>query len=784
MNSKVLLLLSLIIAGTIQSTFAQEIPVNIQNIDPTKLQSLMQTYSSQLQSMGISADEANQILIKNQNLKQDNTVNNQTQPPDNFIEKQNIITFKPHTTDTADSSKLDYRRFGKSLFRNKDFRVYKQNTDLVAPENYIIGTGDKINVAIWGYSSYSNSFIVDETGSIFPTGIGKIYLRGLTLRDARALIKSRFSGSYNFANNEIEVSIIGSRNITVHVVGDVEFPGSITLPAYNTLFNILVATGGPTDAGSYRNIYVKRNGSTVFTFDTYEFLLNPDSKSEYFLQDNDYIFVPVVSRIIEVQGEVRRPYEFEILPNENFNKLISFFGGYTAQANTQHIVLKRITSQGIIFLDIAADSLSKLNKDFALQNGDVIIVKPQPTQHNKSITVKGALSFTGEQGFEQYEKISDLIKRNPILEETYLDKAFITRRQNDYSLISLPFSISNILQDVNSTDNYTLNNGDVIDFLSKKDFTDNLNVSIIGAVRNPGTVEYATNMTLSQLIHMVGGLKLDADLQRIEISRIYDGNNQQIKPIPVLVKSIQLSNSKLNTIDANFQILPYDLVLVRSSSSFSEVLNVIVKGEVLFPGTYSLLDKNERISSIINRAGGISNFAYVENTLLYRNAEGKGAVSLRLDKILKKPGGRYDVILKKGDVIELTTKSNIVTITGEVLYPLNDSVQYVNVPFEKGKRARYYVKKYGLGFNTFSKRNRTYVINPGNNVRTCKKYGVYNCYPKVKSGATIVVPPIPGKEQRLSAQRTPVDWNRTIESFTVKITAVATLIVILSRIQF
>jgi protein involved in polysaccharide export with SLBB domain len=784
MSIRSFLIVSILFFGAFHS-FSQDIPASLQNIDPIKLQSILQSYQSQLQGLGVNADEASSLLQKHNSAKSDPVnvnVNNENQT--NVTEP---IKSKPAVNLPSSNENLDpkiAKRFGLSIFYNQDYKTFKQNTDLIAPENYVIGTGDKINIAIWGFSSYSNSFIVDETGAIFPSNIGKIFIRGLTLRDARNLIKSKFSSSFNFSNNEIEVNIIGSRNVTVNIVGDISNPGSYTLPAYNTLFNMLIAAGGPTLSGSIRSIYVKRNGSTAYTFDTYDFLLNPEAKIDFYLQDNDYIFVPIVSRLVEIQGEILRPYEFELKPGENFNKLLLYAGGFTASANTQHLIVKRITPEGIAFLDLPYDSLQKSNKDFMLQSGDVIIVKSKPTQHKNRVVLKGAISSPGEQSILNNDKISDLLKRNPLLDETYLDQAFITRTQDDYTLINIPFSPAAILADYNSADNLLLKNNDIIYFFSKKDFTDNLIVSIAGAVRMPGQYSFASNMTLGQLLFLSGGFKDDADLQRIEISRVYESNAHGFKPVPVLIKTIQLSNAKLTNGDANFILQPNDLVVVRSVSTFSDLLNVTVKGEVMFPGNYSLLDKNERVSSIIKRAGGLTTFAYPENGLLYRNSEGKGAIALRLDKILAKPGSRFDVIMKKGDLLEITTRSNIVSISGEIFYPLNDSSKYVNVTYEPGRRAKYYIKKYGLGFNKFSKRSRTYVINPGNNLRTCKKYILFNRYPKVKPGSIVVVPPVPNKELKYNAERTPVDWNKTIESITLKVTALATLLVILSRIQF
>jgi hypothetical protein len=157
---------------------------------------------------------------------------------------------------------------------------------------------------------------------------------------------------------------------------------------------------------------------------------------------------------------------------------------------------------------------------------------------------------------------------------------------------------------------------------------------------------------------------------------------------------------------------------------------------------------------------------------------------MRLDKVLKKPGCKYDFIIKKGDEIVVPTLNNIVSLSGQVKYVFTDSLGLVNVAYSKGKRAKFYIRNYGLGFNVFAKRNRVYVINPGNNVQRTKNYFLFKVYPKVKQGSLVIVPSIPNKEQRFAAQKDPVDWNRIIENTTIKITGLATLIVILSKVAF
>lgn len=751
---------------------------------PEQAQSWILQNQDKLQLMGISPTQAQAMVNQYYSQQAASTVG--LMPSDTF--------YKPifSTVDSIDADTIvfqdtvrRFKRYGLDLFQNRNIQVFNRSTDLMAPDNYIIGTGDRISISVWGYSSYSASFTVDETGSIFPPQSGKIYLRGLTLGEAKKLIRSRFSGSFDFRNNDLEVTILNARNITVNVVGEVFSPGSYTLPAFNTAFNVLIAAGGVTERGSLRTIFIKRGGKTVKTFDVYDFLQNPTSLDDFYLQDNDYVFVPAVGKVVEITGAVQRPMEYELKDGENLNALVELAGGLTSTAYTNSWIAKRFSNQGVTFLEVPYNRHIETKQDFELQNGDVITVPAIPTQMVNHIVINGPLTIVGDQSFRPGENLNDLLKRNPPLIETAMDRAFITRRMPDFTSVNFPFVPENVMKDPNSPDNIRLENGDVINFFSKTSFNDLSNVTISGAVRVPGNYAFAQQMTLGQLLFFSGGLKPDANAERIEISRVMETQSNGItQTVPVIVKVVQVDpTNPLLGADASYPLQPNDIVNVRTKPIFDDQLSMLVRGEVNFPGLYTLTDKNERLSSIISRAGGLTQWAYAENALLYREENKKGPVAMRLDKVMKKPGSRFDVIIKKGDELVVPLQSNIVSIGGQVKYPFSDSTLLVNVPYEKGKHAKHYIKKYGLGFNVFAKRNRTYVINPGHNLERTIDFGIFKVYPKVKPGATVMVPSVPYKEQRFAQKKEPIDWNRAIENFTIKATGVATLLVILWRVS-
>ena len=214
--------------------------------------------------------------------------------------------------------------YGQQLFRDEELEIQTDALNVKPPDSYILGVGDEIAISVFGNSQASFNFEINAQGYIDPPAMSRIYLKGLTLAQARSLLRSRFAQYYSFGAGEFEASVSYARVITVNIVGEVFNPGSYILPATNTIFNALVLSGGPNDIGTLRRIKLLRDGQEPKIFDVYEYLSNPVFERDFFLQENDYIHVGVFDKVVGVEGAVRRPFGYELMPDENLMAVLGF----------------------------------------------------------------------------------------------------------------------------------------------------------------------------------------------------------------------------------------------------------------------------------------------------------------------------------------------------------------------------------------------------------------------------------------------------------------------------
>ncbi|MEO5674170.1 MAG: SLBB domain-containing protein [Chitinophagales bacterium] len=792
----VLLLALAINFASAQNPYQDNPPKNLPS-NSGYLQQAITENNSSLQTLGM-----NPIDVKNQKQAQNvqiaPVITTPQQPGANAPVKQATVAGVPDTTlPFVDTTRLPRSAiYGHDFFRNKSFQIFSRTTDAQAAGNYIIGLGDQISVNVWGYSSYSGSYTVDQNGSIMPEGVGKIYIKGLTLDKARQLIRSRFATYLDMPNSQIEVTIIYSRVITANIVGDVFNPGSYSIPAINTAFNALIASGGPTDLGTVRNIFVKRQGNTVRKLDVYKFLLDPNSSTDFFLENNDYIFVPPAEKIVSIGGEINRPYKYELIDGEGLGDLITYAGGLTAKAYTRAIQVKRFTGNQYVLLDVNMDSLNKTKGKFPLLNGDEILISTVPQDIFHFVKVSGAVRQPGQYNFNEGMRITDILSQSHGLKESAMtDRAYIIRKNADLTSSYVTFIPANIIKNPGSGENILLQNLDELVFFDKQTFVDTVMVTIEGAVRLPGKYTYANGMTLRDLLFSAGGLKPEAANTRIEISR-YDSSGTNA---PHVVQTFAIDrNLQIASPGDDYNIAPFDFVFVRSVSALDTQMVVTLTGEVMYPGTYSLISKDEKLVDVIQRAGGLTQWADANEGTLVRKEENRGLVFMELDKAMKNPESRYNILLKGGDEIDIPVTNDIVSVSGMINFPYKDSLGFLNAPWKEGKRAKWYVKKYGLGFAPDAKRPRTYVIQPGGTVQDPRRWTFIRIYPKVQKGASVVVPYILSEDNITvvaSAGATtttpatavapkPVDWNNVIESAMVKLTGLLTLYVLITRINF
>ncbi|HCK22439.1 MAG TPA: ligand-binding protein, partial [Bacteroidetes bacterium] len=279
-------------------------------------------------------------------------------------------------------------------------------------DNYIVGAGDQLAISVYGgVSSYNESFTISEDGYIDVYGIGKIFLKGLTFDNARRLLRQRYSSYINLANSKFDVSLVYSKSIKVNIVGEVFDPGSYNISSINTAFNALAAAGGPNDLGSVRNITVKRAGNVVTTLDIYKFLMDPSATDDTYLSTNDYIVVAPIGKVVEVLGEVKRPFKYELLPEESLEDLFKYAGGLKPTAYTRTIKVNRYSNNENVIIDLNLDSLRLKGSKFELLDGDLITITRIPEIIDNIVTIEGAVRIPGSYELMEGIRISDLIDK-------------------------------------------------------------------------------------------------------------------------------------------------------------------------------------------------------------------------------------------------------------------------------------------------------------------------------------------------------------------------------------
>ncbi|HFC00726.1 MAG TPA: hypothetical protein ENJ53_07965, partial [Phaeodactylibacter sp.] len=716
--------------------------------------------------------------------------------------------------------------YGQHIFRNKEISVYRNANDIVAPDSYILGAGDKLAISLWGYSELDAVFEIKKEGYIKPEGMSRINLKGISLGKAKNLLRSRFSNYYRFGKDQFEVTVTYPRTITVHIVGEVMNSGSFTMPAINTAFNALAAAGGPTDIGSVRNIKLIRPGGQNRTMDVYEYLLNPTINKDYFLQDNDIIHVGVAKRLVAVQGAIRRPFKYELKNNEQLKDLIKYSGGLQPDAYQSNFKVKRFIDDEEKIIDVDYRTLQKTGRDFTLMGGDKVVIGVIPTPYKNYVEIIGSVDIPGKYELEKGMKVQGLVEKGVLAEYAKTDLAYLLRTNTDgtisYSRLNLDdalkngndnlilkpkdklvvfsqqkyldkyevsvtgavrspskyqydpsekltvedliilggglrkdatdfayiyrkdpentkekeyirIDIKNAIENPDSPDNVVLRPNDELQILSKLTYVDEFSVRVGGAVRNPGEYQYHPSLTLKDVLTLSGGLKLTASKNRIDVFRVVLSKNETVKSI---VATVEVDDNLEMLSQSDFKLEPFDQIIVRSVPEFELQRFVTIEGEVKYPGAYALLDDNEKLVSLIKRAGGLTGEAFSEGATLYREEGGTGFVVLRLEEALKNKKDRHNFILKKGDVITIPKQKDLVAIVGATrardLYPDNIVRSgKINVAYKPGKRAKWYVDEYAAGVGEKGKSKLITVEYPNGEIKRTKNFILFKIYPKV-----------------------------------------------------
>lgn len=648
------------------------------------------------------------------------------------------------------------RIFGHDIFQGMDLS-FEPNENIATPSDYVLGPGDELLIEIWGYNEATINETISPEGRINISQVGPIYLSGLTVKEASNKIKKSLVSKYasiagESPNTSVSVSLGQIRTITVHVMGEVNMPGTYRLSSFATVFNALYHADGVTDNGSLRAIKVVRGGKEVGKVDVYGYLFEGKSDSDMRLKEGDIVIVPPYVNLVSVDGNVKRPMRYEMKESEPVGKLLEYAGGFSSEAHRGDVSVVRKTGAERQVFTVKSGNFSS----FTMDDGDEVTVGAVTERFSNKVEIEGAVMRPGK-----YELGGDIATvrqlvaaAGGLLEDAFLNRAVITREKADLTLSTISVSLGAVI--AGTAQDVLLKKNDIVTVSSLSEIEDPGILTINGYVFNPGSFPYADNTTVEDLILMAGGLLDGASFARVDIARrVSDPMSVMPNDTLGVSYSFPLKNGLVLEGGEYFTLKPYDVVSVRKSPGYREQRFVKASGELAFPGEYVLVNEGERVSQLVERAGGITSHAFLKGATLVRRmndeeralAEAtkrlaqKGStrdtikiddvkdnynVAIQLDKALEKPGSDYDLILREGDELVVPEFLSTVKISGTVMYP--NTVLYL-----PGKKLSYYINAAG-GYGQRAKRSKVYIVYMNGTV--AKGRGSQ----KIEPGCEIIVP--------------------------------------------
>ncbi len=796
------LLMSLLVLGTL-SVFAM---TDQQVIDYIKKQTAAgkteQQIGKELLAMGVTPEQAKRIKadyeasqISETNvttLTVNDTRNERRHDPSTDISTTSFDAIgRELNPDENDKNTPTREIYGHAVF-NSEALTFEPSDNLATPQNYRLGPGDEVIIDIWGNSEDHLRQTISPEGSIMISQLGPVYLNGKTIQDASKHIKNAFSSKYagmNEAETDIQVTLGQVRTIQVDLMGEVQTPGTYRMSPFSSVFHALYRAGGINDIGSLRNIQVLRNGRKIAGIDIYEYLFNGKSGGNVRLQEGDVIIVPPYDQLVNIDGNVKRPMYYELKPGETVKNILDFAGGFKGDAYTEMVRLERQSGTENELYNIEQADFAK----YQLKDGDIISVGTILDRYANRVELKGAVYRPGMFAIsDNLSTVSQLIRKaDGLTEDAYTDRVLLYREGPDLQLEVMALDLGKIL--AGTAQDVTLKRNDMLIISSIHELEERGELTINGMVARPGTFPYAENTTLEDLIFQAGGLLEGASTARVDIARrlVDPTSTKQTQQLSELF-SVSIENGLAVGNGKGFRLKPYDVVQVRSSPGYEDQKFVNVSGELLFTGDFVLEKRNERLSDIIKRAGGILDQAYVKGAQLSRqltddeylarqqslqlamsNQTGgsdsialskievsrKYNVGIDLQKALDNPGSHYDLILKPGDALFVPEEQSTVKIMGEVMFPNT-------VIYEPDKKLSYYIDQAG-GYGHQAKKGKAYIVYMNGTVAKAKKNT------PIEPGCQIIIPAKPASDG--------TDWTKIL-AFATSFSSVATMAATITNI--
>lgn len=765
-------------AGKSNDQIAKELMAK--GVTPEQLKRLKAQYEQQEKgkqnNQPTAASAASRLRDQNQ-LGQQNNVGSGALEPEN----SHILPGVPYQYDqqqptvpadqTADRNRNPNNIYGHDIFNSRTVS-FEPNSNIATPQNYRLGPGDEVIIDIWGASEDNIRAEISPEGNIIISQIGPVHLNGMTVAEANKYVKNLFAKKYSGVGTDTDINLtLGNiRSILVDVVGEVNTPGTFRLSPFSNVFHAIYNAGGLTDIGSMRNINVVRNGKKIASVDFYDFLFNGTDAGNVRLQEGDMIIVPAYSQLISVEGNAKRPMLYEMKQNESLSKLLDYAGGFSGDAYSDVIRVERLNGlEKELFTVNKADFSS-----YRLKDGDIVTIGTITDQYTNQVELKGAVKLPGKYAIsDNIGTLRQLLnKAEGLLDDAYLDRALIYRERPDRSLEIVAINLGDLMN--GTTADIPLYKNDIIEISNVNELTERGDFSINGYVAFPGKYPYAAGTTIEDLILQAGGLLEGASRAKVDVARrIVDPKATDATSQIAKIYSFNIEDNMAAGKDKGFQLQPYDIVTIRKSPTYTAQEQVTIEGEVLFPGSYVLQSRNERLSEIIQRSGGLLESAYVEGAYLKRRItaeerarqeetlrlakansnedtdsismdklalEEVSSVGINLKKAIENPGSSYDVVLQEGDRLVVPELQSTVKISGDVLFP--NTVVYV-----PGKKLKYYIDQAG-GYGERARKNKAYVVYMNGSAAKASGNTV------IEPGCQIIVPSKPNNDS--------FDWTKVL----------------------
>jgi protein involved in polysaccharide export with SLBB domain len=640
--------------------------------------------------------------------------------------------------------------FGYSFF-SEAFSEYAPNTNLATPESYILGPGDGLKVDVTGLNEREIIGYISPEGFYTLPYVGKVSLAGLPIEAAKKLIRTRLTAIYpgiSSGATKVYVSLSEIRTIQVYVAGEARRPGGYTVSGLTNLFNLLYLSGGPTDNGSLRSIQVIRNNKVIREVDFYEFIKKGILGQNVRLEDQDIIQYPIYKNRVKVEGEVKISSIFELKEKETLQQVLQFAGGFGEKAYVQSVTVKTKGETGLQIKNIPASDFST----FVLMAGDGVTVGAIDSLYENKVMIAGEINRPGPYGLLKNENLSSLIARaGGIKENAFANRGFIQRMMPGVNTQMIPFDVQEIL--AKKQPDILLVKNDSIVIFSARNFLTNTFVTISGGVKKPGSYSFQKGMKIEDLIALAGGFTVDAAFHKVELNRLKKDNQENLSN-QILTRSKVSVDSSLRSSASSLALEPFDDVLVPKLLNYRLLGSVKVRGEVLYEGDYSLEKRDETVTEIIARAGGISPYASVGDLQVYRNGLRIGIEQTETP-----------LYLLPGDQIVVPRKNNFVTVTGAVF---NEQL----IEYHSGRLGEY-ISAVGGTKNNANLR-KAYVQYPNGMYKKTRRFLFMKFYPRIQPGSKIFVP-----EKSLADMKS--IGVAEISSFATLLTSLVAVISILNR---